>query len=307
MGIADWFRRRYGSPAPDDLLQQLIDGFRREDYPRLMVIIDEHSAAIREQFPSWTTVPAEIRNDSADLQQYVNTLLAIDPGSLSGHPRAGAVRVLEMGIGERRAIALYRQSTLAGKPASACLLAIRASRRGAVVAHLADTEAVSSDSFASASSWSAGIGIRVPSRRGYRPSFWRQQTSLDHRRSSSSCRGRQGQCPSLQSGRPASQSHRSQPLRRSEDRRDSVVQTVWIRLCLADRQVTHDASVGAGAGLPVTFGSTGRDSNQAVDRSRRCQKPQRPFHRSAPVCYPRRSRKDQRLSVFFRGHSRPDQ
>src|SRR5207253_4912811 len=51
---------------------------------------------------------------------------------------------------------------------------------------------------------------------------------------------------------------------------------------LADSQVTHDASVGAGAGLPVTFGSTGRDTNEAVNRSRRCQKQQRPFHTSAP-------------------------
>ena len=77
MGIVDWVRRRHESPASEDLLGQLIDGFRREDYKRLIVIINEHSAAIRAQFPSWTTVPADIQNDPARVQEYVNILVAI--------------------------------------------------------------------------------------------------------------------------------------------------------------------------------------------------------------------------------------
>ena len=77
MGIADWIGRRKETPVPGDLLEQLIDGFRREDYQRLMTLVNAHSAEIRQRFPSWMRVPADIRADADAIQLYTKMLVTI--------------------------------------------------------------------------------------------------------------------------------------------------------------------------------------------------------------------------------------
>jgi hypothetical protein len=69
MGFSDWFRRRRTSSRREDLLAALIDGFECEDYDGLMRLINQNSAAIREQFPSLKKIPEGIRNDPAALDR----------------------------------------------------------------------------------------------------------------------------------------------------------------------------------------------------------------------------------------------
>jgi tetratricopeptide (TPR) repeat protein len=77
MGLFDWFRNRGPSPPPDDLLAALIDGFERQDAPRLMQLINENSETIRAEFKSWTTPPEGTLQDPAAMDRYAKALYAL--------------------------------------------------------------------------------------------------------------------------------------------------------------------------------------------------------------------------------------
>ncbi len=77
MGLSDLFRRRAPSPRPDDLIAELLNGFKRQDAPRLMQLINENSETIRAEFKSWTTPPDRIRQDPAAMDLYVKTLVGL--------------------------------------------------------------------------------------------------------------------------------------------------------------------------------------------------------------------------------------
>jgi tetratricopeptide (TPR) repeat protein len=78
MGMSEWFRRRATSATSQaDLLGALLEGFEREDYDRLMRLINENSDRIRAEFRSWTSVPERIRQDPTALARYAHALNGI--------------------------------------------------------------------------------------------------------------------------------------------------------------------------------------------------------------------------------------
>jgi hypothetical protein len=76
MGLSDWFRQRAPSPRPDDLLSALLDGFERQDAPRLMQLINENSETIRAEFKSWTALDRAPQGPAA-MERYAKMLWSL--------------------------------------------------------------------------------------------------------------------------------------------------------------------------------------------------------------------------------------
>jgi tetratricopeptide (TPR) repeat protein len=77
MGAFDWLTRRRAARKSADLRESLVAAVGRKDYDLLGHLINANTSEIRKAFPSWTTVPPEIRNDPRAMSGYVDTLSTI--------------------------------------------------------------------------------------------------------------------------------------------------------------------------------------------------------------------------------------
>ena len=77
MGMLDWFRRSQPLEPPADLRAALIAACSAQKHAALAELINANAAAIRDSFPTWTKVPAEIRNDPEALDRYAQTLFTV--------------------------------------------------------------------------------------------------------------------------------------------------------------------------------------------------------------------------------------
>ena len=77
MGVFDWLSRRRPVRPAGNLRDALIDAVSAEEYEVLGELIDTNAETIREEFPKWTTVPKEIRDDPEALERYSQTLITV--------------------------------------------------------------------------------------------------------------------------------------------------------------------------------------------------------------------------------------
>jgi tetratricopeptide (TPR) repeat protein len=96
MGVFDWFSRNRPVRPAGNLRDALIDAVTAQQYEVMGELINANAATIREEFPKWTTVPNEIRDDPEALKRYSQTLITVaaifersGDGSLMARLRGG--------------------------------------------------------------------------------------------------------------------------------------------------------------------------------------------------------------------------
>ena len=75
MGLFDIFKRK--PPLPAKLPDALIEAAYRQDSKSLTALSALHQEEIRRSFPTWRTVPAELRRNPAAQDRYCKGLIAI--------------------------------------------------------------------------------------------------------------------------------------------------------------------------------------------------------------------------------------
>jgi tetratricopeptide (TPR) repeat protein len=77
LSLFDWFSGRRSPNPPPDLRDALIPAVAAKDWGAFANLINANAAAIRDAFPEWTRVPAEVRNDSEAMGRYAEALFAV--------------------------------------------------------------------------------------------------------------------------------------------------------------------------------------------------------------------------------------
>jgi tetratricopeptide (TPR) repeat protein len=77
MGVFDWLSRRRPVRPAGNLRDALIDAVSAQQYDVMAELTNANADTIREEFPKWTTVPKEIRDDPEALERYSQTLIAV--------------------------------------------------------------------------------------------------------------------------------------------------------------------------------------------------------------------------------------